>query len=214
MTKICCITPDRGDRPELFQFAIKQINRMGMGNSCYLMNEKPKSEMIDLVPRIREGIEMAKRDGFEWAFILENDDFYPQFYMDFVSNFTENSDFIGFSNTWYFNLKNLSYELLEHPGRSSLFCTGFRIDALDRFVWPKDNTAFLDVKLWEYASLCNKRIELFDAPIAIGMKHGLGMCGGKGHRMILKNRDPEMEWLNSQMPYEDFEFYKNLREIL
>jgi hypothetical protein len=211
--KICTITPDRGDRPELFQFCIKQINRMGMGNSSYLMNEKPKSDMIDLVPRIREGVEMAKRDGFEWAFIIENDDAYP---VNYIENFGDlsQSDFVGYSSTLYYNIRNKTWQVFEHPGRSSLFCTGFRLSALDKFNWPKDNTAFLDIKLWEYANNHDKRINLLEGFYPVGIKHGIGRCGGKGHKMELKYKDSELNDLKMFVDAEALEFYRDLMEKL
>lgn len=205
--KYCAIVPDRGDRPQFFEFCVKQINRMGMGNACYLMNEKPKSDEVDIVPRIRQGIEMAKHDGFEFIYCIESDDWYPA---DYITGDVSNLDFIGFSSTLYYNLRNRTYEIMKHKGRSSLFCTGFRISALEGFNWPADNAKFLDIDLWQFANNFKKRIKLIEEPIALGIKHGIGKCGGKGHQLHMKNQDNNLHFLQTFVDEEAFIFYSNL----
>jgi hypothetical protein len=216
MPNYCTITPSRGDRPELLNFCFKQLKKMNGGfhvNNGYIMNERPLSDEVDLVPRIKAGIEMAKKDGFEWVFIIEDDDYYCS---DYFSRFGDLNgvDFVGYSSTVYYNLRNRTCEVLKHPGRSSLFCTGFRISALDNFSWPNNNTTFLDIRLWEYANRYNKRIRLIEDNPCLGIKHGLGKCGGKGHRMNLKNQDNNLHFLESFVDGEAFQFYKQLIEKL
>lgn len=180
--------------------------------NAYLMNDKPISEEVDLVPRIRKGVELAKRDGFEWCFIVENDDYYPEDYFGLLGDLSD-VDFVGFSETTYYNLRNQTYETMQHPGRSSLFCTGFRISALDRFNWPKDTTTFLDIRLWEYATrFC--RFRLIDKNRCLGIKHGVGKSGGKAHRNQLKNTDCNLEFLGYSVDEEAFEFYGELMSKL
>lgn len=205
----CTITPDRGDRPEFFQFCLKQLTKMNGGKppmNAYLMNDKPISEEVDLVPRIRKGVELAKRDGFEWCFIIENDDYYPADYFSLFGDLSE-LDFVGFSETTYYNLRNQTYEMMQHPSRSSLFCTGFRISALDRFNWPKDTTTFLDIRLWEYAQ--RFRVKLLSNNPCIGIKHGIGKCGGKAHRNKLKFQD-DTRFLLHNADTEAYHFYYKL----
>lgn len=210
----CTITPDRGDRGELFKFCIKQLSKLNGGlppMNAYLMNDKPISEQVDLVPRIRKGVDLAKRDGFEWIFIIESDDYYPA---DYFSQFGDLSgyDFVGFSDTTYYNLRNQTYETMQHPGRSSLFCTGFRIAALEMFNWPKDHTAFLDTRLWEYAQ--RHRVKLISGNKCVGIKHGIGKCGGKAHRNVLKMKDPDLQFLKENVDNEAFVFYADLMKRL
>ena len=215
----CTITPCRGDRPELFQFCLKQLQKMNGGkpvNNAYLMNEPPKSEEMDIVPRIRQGIEMAKKDGFEFVFIIENDDYYPADYFSLFGDLS-NIDFVGYSDTVYYNIKTRSYEVLKHHERSSLFCTGFRISALDRFDWEiiKSNEKFLDVKLWDYCMLYSKNYKLLSGNPCIGIKaHGQGKAGGKGHIINLKEKDPDLKALSYFVDKEAFEFYTQLMEKL
>lgn len=91
------VTPDRGDRPQFLEFCIKQLNKLNNGHpmNAYLMNDKPKNGEVDIVPRIRQGIEMAKRDGFTHVYILESDDFYCADYLKTNLDF----DFFGYSDS-------------------------------------------------------------------------------------------------------------------
>lgn len=208
----CTITPDRGDRPEFFQFCLSQLSKMQGQHpmNAYLMNDKPTSDQVDLVPRIRKGVELAQRDGFEWAFIIENDDYYPANYFSLFGDLSA-YDFVGFSSTTYYNLRNCTYETMDHPGRSSLFCTGFRISSLEKFNWPKDNTTFLDIRLWEFANR-HGRVKLIEDNPCIGIKHGIGKCGGKAHGMRLKIKDSinDAAYLRANVDAESFEFYTDL----
>lgn len=180
--------------------------------NAYLMNDRPISEAVDLIPRIRKGIDLAQRDGFEWAFIIENDDWYPENYFSLFGDLS-GYDFVGFNTTTYYNLRNMTYETMSHPGRSSLFCTGLRISALDRFNWPKDSTTFLDVRLWEHA-VRGGRYKLIEHNPCLGIKHGVGKCGGKAHRNVLKNSDTNLEFLRFNVDDEAFEFYSDLMKKL
>jgi hypothetical protein len=47
---------------------------------------------------------------------------------------------------------------------------------------------------------------------SIGIKHGVGLCGGGGHKntMWYKNEDPGMKWLASHVDKKSLEFYKSI----
>lgn len=209
--KTCVIMPSRGDRHELFAFAVKQINRMGFGCSSYLINSKPRNDDVDIVWRVRAGVNIAKHDGFEFVIIVEDDDLYPEEYLLHLHDYW-NYDFVGFSTTTYYNIKAHTWQKFNHPGRSSLFCTGFRISALSDNFWSriKDTERFLDVKIWEEANRTGAKVLLMPENPCIGIKHGIGKTGGKGHVMQLQNSDPEMKWLKEHTDEEAFEFYKTL----
>lgn len=177
------------------------------------MNSPAVSKDYDIVPRVREGIELAKKDGFDYVFIVEDDDFYAMDYF-FQWNDLEKFqwDFVGYTNTIYYNLRNRTWQKFEHPDRSSLFCTGFKISALDKFVWPKDNYRFLDIKLWDYCMRSGKSFNLIHTLNPnIGIKTGMGLCGGKGHVMEMVNKDPDLGFLQAVVDDESFEFYKTLK---
>lgn len=211
--KYCTITPNRGgERETLLSFCANQLIHMGAVNNSYIMNDSPKSTDCDLVPRIKQGIEFAKKDGFEWVFIIESDDSYPIDYFARYLPYMDRYDFIGDQNSLYYNIKTKRYRAFKHPRRASLFTTAFRVSALHRFKWPPDNTLFLDIKLWQYAK--NFKCKFIDSG-AVGIKgHGFGKHGGKGHTMLLAHEDPNLAFLKSAVSDVNFLFYTDLMKRL
>lgn len=202
----CTITTTRGDRPQFLAFCKRQLSRMTVKpDKSYFIDYPPKSEDVDLIPRVREGIKQAKADGFDEVFIVEDDDHYPADYFEKMK--LRGNDFIGCLQTVYYHVKDRRYQIMPHSARSSLFMTGFRISALEDFNWPSKTTPYLDVALWNHAQRYKR---FFTLPGAVGIKHGIGLCGGKGHWRQLKNVDPDMEWLQRHVDSEAFEFYKSL----
>jgi len=225
----CTITPDRGDRPALLENCRRQVEMINIISKCswyqwplnfILENNPPVSKECDIVPRVRHAVARARREGFTWAFIIENDDFYPS---NYISNLFkgesfgqlpewENYDFIGYQNTFYYNIKTRRYQRMEHETHSSLFCTGFRLSALDDFQWPPDDNPFLDIALWKHAKQKHRWKLLREENPCVGIKgHGMGKMGGKGHRLELNRADPEMKWFRAKLNDEKaFEFYKSI----
>lgn len=215
------IIPDRGDRPELLKFCKRQIeNQTLKPTKIYHVNFHPETvNKFDLVERVRKGVEMAKADNIDWVIVCENDD---QYNVAYLSNMFEailvnpQISFIGCSKSLYYNLKNNTYQIYDHPKRSSLFQTAFKISALKEnsvlngFRWPDNDDQFLDISLWSYADK-NCMSLLHDQPLAIGMKHGVGLCGGKGHRTRLANDDIGRHVLKSLVDDESFAFYMDLK---
>lgn len=202
--KFAVIIPDRNDRKELLSFCLHQLARMNTKpDKIYIIDYPPKDGNFDLVPRIKKGIAQAKEDGYDLVFILENDDFYPSDYFDSIPD----ADFIGENRTIYYNLKNNTWQEMKHPARSSLFTTGFKISALEGFNWPKEDERFLDIALWNHAQ---RKKKAFRETKAIGIKTGMGLCGGKGHVMRMKNEDHKREWLKANVDEESYIFYQSL----
>lgn len=210
--KSCVIVPDRGDRPQFFTFCLEQLRRMKKEQhltDCYLMNWKPSDKEFDLTKRIRFGVEAAKRDGFDTVYIIENDDMYVQNYFELMN--IGDFDFIGYSDTTYYNLRNRTWMNQSHPGRSSLYCTGFKLEAVSDFLWPADHHLWLDLRLWDHARDKGKRVKLMTGNPNIGIKHSIGLTAGKAHRMTMANHDPGMEFLKSRVEDYQFEFYSKLK---
>jgi hypothetical protein len=208
MVKFCIIIPDRNDRQELTNFCFNQISRMTVQpDRIYHVNHKPWTERFDLISRVRQGVTRAQADGIDWCFIIENDDFYPADYFKRFAPFMESHDFIGDEETIYYNLQNLTHKTFTHAYRSSLFTTAFRISALNLFKWPTDRSPFLDIDMWKYARFKRR---MFIKSGAIGMKHGVGLCGGKGHTMKMSNEDKSLSWLREHTDELGFQFYKGM----
>jgi hypothetical protein len=206
--KFAVIIPDRSDRPELTEHCFRQLDRMTLKpDRIFHVNYPPKDAGFDLVSRIKNGVFHAEAEDYDLCFVIENDDAMPSNYFERFAPFFETHDFFGQDSTWYYNLRNLTYNRFDHPYRSSLFTTGFKISALNNFVWPDDSKPFLDIELWKYA---RHRKRIFIETGAIGIKTGMGLCGGKGHKMKFNNKDPEMKWLKDRVDQESFEFYKSM----
>jgi hypothetical protein len=210
MEKFAVIIPDRNDRPELIQHCFKQLSRMTVKpDQVFHINWSPISSQVDLVERVLDGACKAKAAGFDLVFIIENDDYYKPDYFERFGDF--NGDIFGDDMTYYYHLKNRQYKSMPHPGRASLFTTGFRISALKDFQWGGDQ--FLDGRLWDYAKR-NRLKRVFVNTGAIGIKHGIGKCGGKGHKMKMINCDSHMSWLKGRVDPESYLFYSELSRKL
>jgi len=208
MIEFATITPSRGDRPELLDFCKHQLSRMTVKPSkSYFITYKP-TRFPDLVDRVKEGIHRAKSDGFDFVFIVEDDDFYDKDYFKRIAP-TDQDCFIGTELTTYYNLRNKTYDSFLHPRRSSLFTTGFNLTCVKYFDFPKPETIFLDIELWKFAAAKQLKRRFVETG-AIGIKHNIGQVGGKGHKMEFKHRDEEMAWLKSKVDTEAYAFYKSL----
>lgn len=210
MEPFAVIIPDRGDRPELTANCFRQLNRMTLKPSeVFHINYTPITNDFDLVERVYDGVCQAKAKGFDLVFIVENDDSYPADYFERFGDMS--ADFFGDDLTFYYNLKNRTFKPFPHPGRSSLFTTGFRISKIQGFQFTGNN--FLDVRLWRYAAdRALKRSFVHSG--CIGIKHGIGLLGGKGHTMNLPYQDPHMNWLRERVDNDSFQFYSELSKKL
>jgi hypothetical protein len=175
----------------------------------YIIDYRPLTHEKDLVQRLRAGISLAREDGFDFAFIVEDDDYYNDNYFEAMSDGTW--DFIGDDRTIYYHIRSNGYAIENHHWRASLFTTGFRISALDGFDWTrlKPGTVFADIALWEFARRRSKTH--FVKTGAIGIKHGIGLTGGIGHRQRYKNFDKDWSFLASKVDAHSLEFYKSLQ---
>lgn len=208
MADFCTITPSRGDRPQLLEFCKHQLSRMTVKpTESYFIDTKPLSGEVDIVWRVRAGIVNAKLAGIDKVYIIEDDDYYPADYFERMT--LGDSDIIGCPYSFYYNLKNRTYQQMVHMNRSSLFCTAFSIKAVDlKFRRFKVNSPNLDIALWNESKKMKRKF--YDSG-AVGIKHGIGLCGGRGHKAHLKFEDKNMDWLKANVDNEAFEFYKGLK---
>lgn len=202
------ITPSRGDRPQFLEFLKHQISRMTVKpEKSYFIDWGPQSEEVDLVTRVKDGIHQALHEGFTEVYILEDDDAYRPDHFERMQ--LNGSDFIGQETSTYYNLRNNTWQTMSHPGRSSLFITGFKLSALKDFNWPRKNERFLDISLWEHAKRFKMKRKFVETG-AIGIKHGQGLFAGRGHVMEMRNKDLNMEWLKANVSTDAYLFYKSL----
>jgi hypothetical protein len=209
--KFAVIIPTR-DRPKCFERCKEQLaNQTLKPSKVYAISYPSESDEMDLVERVKIGVDVAHADGIDLVFIIEDDDAYPKDYFARFEPFFDKYEFFGDEYTTYYNIRNTTYRTWHHPSRSSLFTTGFKISALDLFNWPANNEKFLDIKLWEYA---RRKKKIFIKTGAVGIKgHGEGKTGGKGHIMKLTIHDKDLSFLKSKVNG-SFEFYQQLMKTL
>lgn len=210
--KLGTLTFDRGDRPQFMRFCVEQLDRMNRGYQAIIVCDPPTDHQFDLVKRFKHGYQLAKENGIDWLFVIESDDAYRSNYLEDMASHTANGvEFIGYSDTFYYNIRNRTWMNQTHPGRSSLFTTGFKVSALDDFIWPADHYLWLDIRLWEHARDKRKKVKLLSNNPCTGVKHGVGMCAGKAHKRRLEHDDPNMEFLKSRVEDYQYEFYSKLK---
>lgn len=74
--------------------------------------------------------------------------------------------------------------------------------------WCNDNEVYLDLHIWK-----KHQGKTFSPkqPIALGIKHGIGKCGGNGHfEMQFPNIDMDFNFLSNIVDYHSFRFYSKL----
>jgi hypothetical protein len=205
----CTITPDRNDRPEFTEFCKHQLSRMSVKpDHSYFIDYAPVSKGVDLIERFEKGVAQAKADGFDEVFVIENDDYYPVDYFERMQ--LDKYDIIGIPFSHYYHLGNRRHQLMNHPKWSSLYCTGFKMKVLNNFDYKCKH---LDVSIWQHIRANSRsRKHVYDI-LPVGIKHGIGLCGGIGHTMKLKNEDKDMSWLKSNVDSEAWTFYNTLKLI-
>jgi hypothetical protein len=214
MKKIVLITPDRGDRPELLSHCMWQMERQTVSPLKHLVINYPGiSGVVDIVPRVKEGIKQALELGAEFVLIIENDDYYPDNYVETMSKLMERDDIIGSDRSIYYSLQSNCMKIFCHPGRSSLYLTGFRPDMMADFKWPDDTMLYFDIHLWNNFKGKRGFAQFTSKPI--GMKHGQGFTPGNYHNGVVNGKamknmmmDPARQWLKNNTRPESFEFYK------
>jgi hypothetical protein len=210
---------DPGDRPEFkeqYEYLIRYQTRKAH-QVCIVGHLKENPDKVDIVERLRMGCGSLKNDC-DLILIVENDDFYSRHYFERMAVVWERfgrPDIIGFSKTIYYHLLTRSFMTLDHPGRSSLFCTAIAASAVGKIKWPRDDEPFVDLKLWRQL----KGVAVDPAVIeCVGIKHGLGKTVSMGQKAerYTPNRvtqDESMEWLKART-LSSFGFYKTLSENL
>ena len=127
------------------------------------------------------------------------------------------TDFVGIDKTIFYMIQKANYFVHNHPGRSSLFCTGFKLSAMENFPWPAMSCLYLDMKIWDYAKTKTCSFFNFQYPgifntwaYPIGIKHGTGFSPGTGHHNEMVNTIPDTDYngLRKYVSPETFKFYK------
>lgn len=224
MKKLCILTPDCGDRPDFLRHCQYQMAKQTLkGIHHFVISWPPKNDVPDLTLKIRLMFEqLVKEQRFTHVAIIENDDYYPDNWLEIVNSF--DFDLLGIETTYFYHLNYRKWKLWEHPGHSSLFCTAFKIEALLDYPWPSDSELYLDIHLWKTFNMRLNPLSIVSdcklivpPEFPIGIKHNIGFCPGSHHGEKdsgnFENDDRNCNWLFHQIKRPDsLNFYIEMME--
>jgi hypothetical protein len=209
--RIGIIIPDRNDRPILLHNCMRMLAAQTLQPEIInVVNYLPKSEKCDITERYRTGYDQLRGKNLDLIAFIENDDYYCANYLEFMAKqwiLSEKPDILGLNHTIYYHIRTFEHFTMFHNTRSSAMNTVIKPD-LD-LKWGHDNDPYTDVWLW---NLLKGIIITPEKEACLGIKHGIGLCGGQNHtdhmdRFI--NKDHDKAFLRSVMDLESFEFYSN-----
>ena len=210
MIRIGVIIPDRGDRPAFLANCLRMMRGQTLRPvGIALMNFVPRSGDKDITVRYREGYDFWRGDACDVIALIENDDYYTPRYLETMAAAWDEAgrpDIFGTDRTIYYNLNERAWKVMHHSRRSSAMSTLIRPNL--PLTWPVDSDPYTDIHLWQTVKGCTKH---FDPPICIGIKHGVGLCGGRMHVDQLERlefKDPDHSQLRGWMDDESFNFYR------
>jgi glycosyltransferase involved in cell wall biosynthesis len=213
--KIAVLIPDRGDRPKLLQNCIRMMDAQTLRpEKILIVNDAPKSDRCDITYRYRKGYtELSNTGEYDLIAFIENDDYYAPNYLETMVRhweFNNKPDMIGTAYTVYYHIGLLKWFVMYHSIRSSAMNTLIR-PSLD-IKWCVDTEPYTDLHLWMNQPQITKKI-ITPEIISIGIKHGVGMSGGRMHVDKLHRYnmpDPSMKWFSIYADEQSVQFYKNI----
>ena len=207
--KVGILIPTRGDRKAFLDHALKMIGEQTvMPSSICIVDDTPLSNDKDITWRYQKGYERLKNKCDVVACWEDDDCYLPQYIEKNIDAYKKHGapDLFGCNYTFYFHIRVMKYAKLTHPGRASMMNTfiksGLNIDfGVDK--------VFTDVHIWK--SMKGVAVEM--PLLSMGIKHGIGMSGGIGHRYNWNryvNDDPQGEFLRSVIGDTNHKFYTSL----
>jgi hypothetical protein len=198
---ISALTITRGDRPQFLQMNERMVEYQTVQPDYHVtVGFKPKDNNNDVAQRYIQGFgDCCLNLNSDLVIVFEDDDYYSPKYIETMVKLWENAgkpSCLGYDNTWYYHLGLKKYVNLQHPGRASMFNSIFTKDVMKcRFGDLSD--PFLDIRLWKQLKGYTHSDK---SPICIGIKHGVGMTAGAGHKKNFryKYEDEQGLWLQRQ----------------
>lgn len=211
--KVAVIIPTRGDRPQFIKQCKNLLQRQTRKpDKIFWMDYKPESHKKDITQRMRRGVEKATKEGFNVAVFWEDDDWYHPTYLEWLLKEWEKSNrpaIFGVGETYYYNIAVNGRLHMKHGNRTSLFCTMINLPFKGN--WCSDDYAFLDMHLHKTGLV--KTVNFPNDQIkAIGIKHGIGLCGGGGHNARFKwdmTGSTASQWFSKNMD-DQINFYNSI----
>jgi hypothetical protein len=207
--KVGVLIPTRGDRPQFLSHAFYLLERQLLNiDFIEVVNDRPISNQKDITYRYRIGCERLVKRGADIIFFWEDDDYYSNSYLlKMYDAWIENGkpSIFGIGYSIYYHIGLRKWVKLDHPERASAMSTMVTKDIV-KFNWPTDSEPYTDLFLWKGIK---GRTVSFETIEAIGIKHGVGLCGGGGHNRKgwYLNNDPGLKWLGSKVDDVSLDFY-------
>lgn len=206
--RIGVLMPHRNDRPKFLEQFHRLLERQTLKPEIVeIVDYEPIDENVDITARYRKGYDNLRGKGLDVIAMLEVDDWYSSDYLEVMANGWVNAGrpkMFGLDYTIYYHLFVGKSFIFKHDKRSSMMSTLMRPD-MD-FEWPAPDYAYTDSFLWKSVGgkLFNPR-----KTITVGLKHGIGLCGGRWHSESLQryNRN-EIDF--KKLAGEDYGFYMSL----
>lgn len=213
--KLAVVIPDRGDRPQFMEQCMNLLNKQTMPSQhIFQVNYPAKSEACDITARYKMGYEYASNLDFDLIAFMENDDWYHPAYLETMVGEWHRAgepDMLGTSYTIYYHLKELRWFTMYHSSRSSAMSMLIRPGL--SFDWGQDHDPYTDAHLWDVALKGRGVVFKPEHIICMGMKHGIGKCGGGSHTSRLErfvNTDSKRDFLRAIVDTESLKFYEGI----
>jgi hypothetical protein len=206
--RVAVLIPDRGDRNLFLQNCLRMMKAQTLQPShIEIVNDPPKSSECDITWRYRTGYDRLRNKGFDVIALVENDDWYSPDYLKYMVNKWNalgNPELFGTNYTIYYHIKLAAYFTMQHDTRASAMNTLIKPD-LDHIHWPVDHDPYTDLHLWK--TLKGVSIKP-DRVISVGIKHGVGLCGGRSHvDRLHRYKTPDNGFLKETLDPESYKFY-------
>lgn len=205
--RVAVIIPTRGDRPGFIQnFArMKNAQTLPVEHTVY-MNYPPESDKCDITQRYKRGYEDLRGKRFDVIALMEDDDWYsPDYLQTMVDEWVKRGkpDIFGTGYTIYYHLKLGAYFTMYHQDRASAMNTLIKPDL--EINWPPDHEPFTDMHLWQNI---HGAVYFPEKVISVGMKHGIGLCGGRSHvDKLYRYTQKDEGFLQATLDPESYKFY-------
>ena len=213
--RVGIIIPDRNDRPDFLSNCLRMIySQTLIPYHVEIVNDWPKSEKCDITYRYRIGYDRLRDKNLDVIALIENDDWYANNYLETMAKYwirEEKPNLLGLDHTVYYNIRLFAHFTMFHSTRSSAMNTLIKPDL--EFDWGHDENPYADVHIW---NVLKGKIMVPEKEICLGIKHGVGKCGGQSHTCHLSryiNKDDDKIFLKKIMDKASFEFYSNYFQL-
>lgn len=210
--KIGVLIPTRGDRPQFLERAkLYLIRQTRQPDRVLFFDSPPTSDQPDITFRYRNGCEILFRAGCDVVFFMEDDDWYAPDYIELMMAAWEakgKPSLFGINKTLYYHIRTQEWSEIRTTGRASMCCMCAGPGIL-KVQWPADNDPFTDYKL---ASKCRVvTAEVSPRWLVVGIKHGVGKCGGSAHSNRFKYAEQDRDYkLLASIVGDDLPFYRSI----